>query len=231
MPYGAPAFTTTKVGISSGVTTDAVDSSSVGANGLIVVSVGFYNVLDPVPVLTDSKVNSWSGLTVQNGNVIANRLFYCFNPIVGIGHTFTLAGSAATYPGISVAGWPGSVASPFDQQNGGAASTGSTQATGSVTPSEANELVIAGLGHDDNSGAAVSIGGGFTAINSASSPGNAVGSGLAYLIQTSAVAANPTWNITNSAPTGIAATIATFKAGAGGGGGGGVVPKMTQYYR
>jgi hypothetical protein len=204
----ALVVSTTKQGTPNSVTSNAIDTT--GAN-LIVVSVGFYNGTSPTPTLTDSKSNTWSGLTARVGGSITNRLFYCFGGTVGSGHTFTLS-DASIFPGMCVAAFSGSVSSPIDQENGAGSASGSTQAPGSVTPSENNELIIAGLGHDDNSAGAVSINGGFTAITSAWLTGNAEGCGLAYLIQTTATAANPTWDVTNSAAAGIAASIATFKA-------------------
>jgi hypothetical protein len=47
------------------------------------------------------------------------------------------------------------------------------------------------------------------------------GGGLAYLIQTSAAAANPTFTLSGAGD--VSAAIATFKAGTIGGGGGGSV--------
>jgi hypothetical protein len=45
------------------------------------------------------------------------------------------------------------------------------------------------------------------------------GISIAYLLQDSAAAVTPTWNVTNSSP-GLAAAIAVFKGPGGGGGSG-----------
>lgn len=191
------------------ITSDSVDTT--GAN-LIVVSVGWYTGSTSSGTLTDSKGNTWTALTPQSNNggtPIKNQLYYCYAPTVGSGHTFTWSGTF-TFPAISVVAFDNIAASPFDGENGGnnGGSAGSTVQTGSLTPSQANSLVITGLAHETNSGGSVSINGSFTIA--ASNPyGGQEGNAIAYLILTSATAQNPTWDITNSST--LAATIAAFK--------------------
>lgn len=197
----------------AGDTIDSVTTSSINTTGanLIVVNTAWYNGVGD-PTLSDSKINSWTGLTGRlSGANESQRLFYCFNPTVGSGHTFTLAGST-TAPAIGVSAWSGAGTSPFDQQNGATNLGASTLSTGSVTPGQDNELVISGICVTNNGGGAVSINGGFTITNTvAFSSGNHEGVSMAYLIQTTATAANPQWNATNSADS-LTASIATFKA-------------------
>ncbi len=195
------------------ITTDAVNTT--GAD-LIVINVGYYSGTTPTIAPSDSKGNTWTALTAHNqvSTLVGNRMFYCAAPTVGSGHTFTQEDLVANaYPSIQMLAFSGAHASPFDQQTGAVSSgSASTLATGSLTPSEDNCLVVAGLGHEVNSAGAVSINGGFTATTEAYVGSTSEGSGCAYLIQTSAASANPTWNVTNN--TGIAATLATFKAAA-----------------
>lgn len=194
------------------VTTASIDTT--GAD-IIVINVGWYGS-GTTPTVTDSKSNSWTSLTSRVDANIGCRIWYKASPTVGSGHTFTATG-LGSYPNIQVLAFSGAHATPFDVENGGTG-TGSTKQPGSITPAEGNELVIAGLGHENNSGGAVSIDGSYTAYTVAYSVGNCEGGGIAYWIQGSATATNPTWNITNSAA--IAAAIAAFKSAAGGGGGG-----------
>jgi hypothetical protein len=204
-----------KAGTPTGVTTDGVDTT--GAD-LIVVNVGWYSNggLNNTLAVSDSEGNTWTALTIRSTTNIACRLFYVYNPSVGAGHTFTANdGANSPYPSIEMMAFSGAAAAPFDQQNG-ATATATSIATGSITPTEDNELVVAGLAHENNSAGAVSINGGFTALKVAYVGGNSQGSGLARLIQTTATAANPTWSITTSAES--AAVIASFKAASGGGG-------------
>jgi hypothetical protein len=96
-----------------------------------------------------------------------------------------------------MAAFSGSAASPFDVENGFNGS-GTTLQPGSVTPSEANELLITALAFN-GSGSPLSINLGFTVIEDANFvSGQSYGVGLAYLIQGPAAPVNLTWTRTNS---------------------------------
>lgn len=193
------------------VTTPAIDTT--GAN-LIVLAVSSYAATSE-PTISDSKSNTWSQLTIRSAGDTRFRLFYCAGPTVGSGHTFTVSPSAGNpYQSFCVGAFSGAAAStPFDQQNG-ATATGTSLATGSVTPSEDNELVIAGLNFAAVN--TISVNGGFTISDQINySASVRFGSAMAYLIQTSLAAANPSFSWSTS--TAAAAGIATFKAAAGGG--------------
>ncbi len=202
----------------NGGTSGSIDTS--GAN-FLVVSVGSYSGGDTT--ITDSKSNNWTQLTPQDEtqvSLVRSRIWYAKNAIVGSGHTFSDA-VASSFPSFCVAAFSGvDTSSPFDQQNGahdagGVSTTGIS--TGSVTPTSDNQLIIAGLAVGSST-ATPAIDGGFTRLDFVNfSASTYYGSALAYLIQTSAAAANPFWDtdVTNTK----AATIATFKAAAGGGGG------------
>lgn len=199
-------------GGSGGGSSGSVDTT--GAD-LIIIHVSQYTV--PATITpSDSKGNTWTGLTVQAGGTEnKSRLWYCINPTVGTGHTFTATGSN-TFSCAQVAWFSGAAAAGFDQQNGAVAvGTATTLQTGSVTPSQNDELVVTGLSADR--GNTLSINASFTITNQYPySAGSREAGALAYLIQTTAGAVNPTWTTDVSAPD-MAATIATFKAAGGGG--------------
>jgi hypothetical protein len=134
-------------------------------------------------------------------------MFYCKNPTVGTGHTFT-ANSPAGYPSCSVAAFNNTdTTANADQENGATSASAATLATGSVTPSVDNELIVAGVAHDQ---ASQTINSGFTiAANQPYLASNHIGSALAYLVQTTAAPVNATWDTTLSGN--ICAAIATFK--------------------
>jgi hypothetical protein len=193
--------TTAKGGISTGVTSDAIDTT--GAN-LIVIAISRWTA---VVTVSDNKSNTYTPLTLrQVTSNNANQLFYCASPTVGTGHTFTGA-ATGSFPSIAVVAASGAALVPFDQENG-ATATASSLATGSITPSENNCLVIAGVAAN---GTSFGINGGFTAAASDYAAGVHVGGGIAYLVQTTAAAANPTWTWTGGSSP-VAATIASFKA-------------------
>lgn len=185
-------------------TTSAVDTT--GCTLLIAVISCFST--GGAAVFSDSKSNTWTKLTLRDSGNTTNLIAYAQNPTVGSGHTFS--GTSGTFFGsICVSGFSGTATtSVFDQQNGATTAGATTLATGSVTPSANNELIIASAG-SASVGQPYTIGSGFT-IAVQDPGGSSYPSGLAYLIQTSASAINPTWTFNASAEA--EACIATFKA-------------------
>ena len=224
MAYSTPISSDIQSTGQNGGTTDAIDTT--GADILFIAVSEFTGGTHTTP--TDSKGNTWTELTtVVQANVQAT-LWYCRGGTVGSGHTVTYSGSDS-YSTICFWGHSGSAATPADQQNGAATSAATSAQPGSVTPTEGSELVVALYGTSGTQGSNFSVNGGFTVIQSFNYSGVAtMGLCAAYLIQTSAAAANPTGSVTNSVDW--AAKIATFKA-AGGGGGGTAVPRFMANYR
>jgi hypothetical protein len=160
---------------------------------------------------TDSKSNTWTGLTQFNagGNIL--QIWYCFNPTTDPAHTFS---GGASYARPTVAAFSGAAAAPFDQQNGTTAVASTSAAAGSVTPTTPNQLLVAAIDFNNvNAQPPVTITGGFTITDGGPNTSSVYGGGLAYLIQTTAAAANPAWGWTNTDTVCVA--IATFKAAAG----------------
>lgn len=183
-------------GISSNGGTSAT-TSAINTTGANFIAVS----LSDAGTATDNMGNTYTYLTTHTGSAPSFRLAYCENPTVGSGHTFTTTGS---FPCICVAVFSGVATGSFDQQTGSA-----TGSPGAITPSFNNELLVTGCGL--NSATAATINGGFTITDNAPyTPGQNYGGALAYLIQTTATVANPTWAtgaVANSA-------MASFKASA-----------------
>jgi hypothetical protein len=195
------------------VTTGAQNST--GAD-LIVILAGNYNGgLGSTVTLTDSKGNTWTPLTKRTGGAQDGQLFYCANPTVGTGHTFTLTSVGGSgFPFIGVLAVTGANAIPFDVENGSGGTGTSSRQPGSITPAQDNSLVVAGI----NAGAGidpVTVDGGFAASASGYDGANHLGGGIGYLIQTTAAAANPTWSW-GGGNADTAAVIGAFKPAAGG---------------
>lgn len=171
------------VGTSAGGTTDAVTTGSIDTTGadLIVVSSSTYS---GGAVLTDSKSNTWQSLTLY-GTTVQVQLFYVLNPTVGTGHTFTLT-AAGKYPGISVAAFSG--VDSFDSSSGANAAQ-----PGSISPAGDNEVFVTGLDfYPENT---VTINSSFTKVSQQDYvSGTTMGSSIAYKIQTTGGAENPTWS-------------------------------------
>jgi hypothetical protein len=191
------------------VTTGSINTT--GAN-FIVVYISDY--LPSSTTLSDNKSNTWTALTAKAGTSQSrSQLYYCYAPTVGAGHTFTAGNSGGSYPSISVQAWSGIASSPFDVENGGVTGSASSLQPGSVTPGSANEIVITGVGGITQG--TISIDSGFTISDQFAYNGAAFGGSMAYLIQTTATAENPTWSW-NGGANEASAVIATFKASGGG---------------
>lgn len=190
-------------------TTPAINTS--GATLLTVMVV--YYTPGGTATLSDSKSNTWTPLTIYTASDGTGQLYYCKNPIVGSGHTFTLTddGGGSDYNALAVAAFSGTnTAANADGDVGAGSASVTTQQPGSLTPSLDNGVVVTGLMFVDSSQVGdATINSGFTVTNSKSS---AVGYSvaLAYKIQTTAAAVNPTWTSPSAANTMIAA-MTSFK--------------------
>lgn len=176
---------------------------------LIVIFASQYSGVGPFTP-TDSKSNAWTALPMGNCSIFGQQefdIFYTSSAISGTSHAFTFGGSTG-FVNIAVQAWKNSIPNPFDQQSTAVINSGGTLATGSVTPSLANELVVTGDGTLAAS-QAPTVDSGFTVTDSTGGVGGtSFGVGAAYIIQTAATAVNPTWT-NNSQP--ICVGIATFE--------------------
>jgi len=188
---------------STGATTAAIDTT--GANLLVI----FVSHVLSEGTVSDNKGNIWkvAGEYGYSANQHA-ALFYCLNPVVGIGHTFSFSANG-TYPCIFVAAFGGvSNKMPFDFSTG-VDSTGSTSsvATGSMIPDQDFSLIITGI---SNNKSTFSIDSGFTITDQiAANAGVNVGGAMAWFIQGIGASVNPTWSW--SGPGASGAIIAAFK--------------------
>ncbi len=190
-------------------TTGAIDTTG---DSLIVIAQGGYDA-PGAGALSDSVLNSYTQ-AVQAGsatNALAT-VSLKYAPTTNAAHTFTSTGSTIAEALLAV-GFTGALtsATPLDQTNGSAGGgAGVSRQAGSITPGEDNEVTIAVLTWDATI-TGLSINSGFTILDTVDyAPGVTFGCSIAYLIQSTAGAVNPTWSWTNSATT--AAVIASFKA-------------------
>ncbi len=217
MAWGASPVASMSAALNNGGTSSSIDTSTADT---IFVSVTHFATESPV--LSDSKSNSWFVVRSQQasggGTPTINDLYRSATPAtVGTGHTFTL--SLGQFAAISVTAFTGGATSSIeDQKNSIGSSLVSTIQPGSITPAVDNTLVLSTVSTTDGVDQS-SINGGFTIATHLSGGGANFGVGIAYLVQTTAAAANPTWTLSSGASTYISATIADLKTAAGGGGG------------
>lgn len=193
---------------SNDVTTGALNTT--GADFLVLVLSDYQAV--SLSAISDSKGNTWNALTSHSVSS-ADRctIFWSVPTSVGSGHTFTATRTGA-FMSICVGAFSGmKPTTTFDQQNGNSG-TATTLNTGSVTPSESFELLIAGIAIGSGNSTISSIDSGFTLQENQAfgGTGTPYGCGLAYLIQTTGAAKNPTW--TTGGSGNIATAIATFRS-------------------
>jgi hypothetical protein len=180
---------------SSGCTTSAINTS--GADLIVIAITGYTG---GTATVTDSKGNTWTARTkyVDNATNASTRLYYCANPTVGSGHTFTLSGNDV-YGRINVAAFSGGHASPYDTETGrdqpGAGGVGTS---GAVTPSVNGSLLIAthaslSANVDFNTSPAFTELDNHTAVG-----GQSYSTGFAYYIQPTAGSINSGWSWTDS---------------------------------
>ena len=195
------------IGDGTNVTTGSMDTT--GAT-ILVVGAWDYSV-SAAGVVTDSKSNTWTKLTKKDGvagNVSRVTLWYAKNPTVGSGHTFTQ--TAGGFPSIVAMSFSGAdTTSPFDVENGYNVPSLATLQTGSVTPNQANSLVVFAV--NGWTAEPTSVDGTYTlSYHNAYGPGTQFAGGGGYDIQTTATATNPTITADASYPD-SAAVIAVFK--------------------
>jgi len=201
-------------GFGNGATTSGVDTT--GADLIVLAITGVSTKVD-IAAVSDSNSNTWTGLTASSANSggAKTRLFYCLNPTVGSGHTFTLS-TTGIYSGIIAQAFSGAAnSSVFDQENSLVTASATSANTGSITPTENNEMIVfAGPGGNAASYLSSSSVGTVTQSTTGNS-GQDYSVGAGYYVQTTAAAINPTLTANQSTPW--AAVIASFKGAASGG--------------
>lgn len=192
--------------------TAAVQTASVTTTGatLIVAAVTYRQTQGAH--FSDSKGNTWTQCTKYEGSGSQSGVvfYYCVNPTVGTNHAFLTSdgGGNINFGGIVVFAFSGTAtSSPKDQENGQFISVlGSSATPGSITPSANNYVVLTGC--MNYNGSAPTIPPGYSGQNWTTA--TAFAGGAAYLIQTTATAANPAWANMNAGSNG-AVNVISFK--------------------
>jgi hypothetical protein len=201
------------------ITTPSINTT--GATLLLLGVAGFNQ--SAAWTITDNKGNNtaWaSGLAVASptpytSNNSTATLWFVRGGSVGSGHTFTVTAVAGGGGAQSIyaAAFSGGNVSPLDQVNRSSAGPVTTNGPGSITPTTANQLVVAVLGLNSSSailGSSIAIDSGYTITDAADTGASTIfGGALAYKIQTSALATSPTWTWSLGASS--FCVIASFK--------------------
>lgn len=189
---------------STPTTSGAFDTS--GAT-LIVATVTYRNGNPGAP--TDSKGNTYTPLTNRGAAYCNQQMYYCENPTVGAGHTFTQFSSAASNNvSVSFAWFSGTATSgALDVQSGG------SSLTGNITPSQANSLIVFAAADYYLVAAPATVSSPFTAAQAYIAPGPQEPACVAYYVQGAAAAVSGTWTFGGTSVNQVH-SIAVFKPGA-----------------
>lgn len=191
-------------------TTSAIDTTGAA---LLVAYVPYVNSGSPTVAVSDSKGNTWTALTAQTTGIVTGKMYYVANPSVGSGHTFTQTNSApGVYSGIVAASFSLVANAAADNSTGSAvaAGAGTTIQPGSITPSVNDCVLITGVGYFDQPSARIcSVDSGFTIVETLTDA-LTICIGVAYKVQTTAAAVNPTWTVPVNS-NGVMTTMAAFK--------------------
>lgn len=201
-------------GTPSGCTASPTTTTTAGINttGANLLAFCVTDISGGVTV-TDSYSNSYTLInSVNNGAADTVYLYVATGSItVGAGHTATVTDPSSTgYPGATFAAFSGAQASPHDQTGSNYNSSTSSIQPGSITPGVANELLLSCVGPLVLE-TALAVSSPFTGTDILNFTSTSEGSGMAYQIQTSATAENPTWSWTTAVPA--LTTLDSFKSG------------------
>lgn len=175
-------------GFLSGTTTGNINTT--GAT-LIVVSASGFSAGGSTGILADSNVNTWIPLTERHRNDTYQKLWYCLGPTVGAGHNFTITGGA--YGSFEVIAIGGATPVLYDQDTGTSGNGASAQ-PGSLTPANADSVLVCGLAFQNTGATLTGINSSFT-ITDTEPGGGIIQGSIAYKVQSGAGSAeNPTWS-------------------------------------
>lgn len=189
----------------------AIDAS----NATLLVAAANINVFNATDLtaISDSEGNVW--LLVDFETSTANQtllVWVCVNPTVSATFTVSVSyGNGNSAIGLAVMAFSGSTAKPV--QTVDAESSGTSAQPGSLTPPSDNCLIINAAALYIATGISISEG---TAITKGFAGGFNLAIALAYSIQTTATASNPTWSWTSSGESALRQIVFMEVAAAGG---------------
>jgi hypothetical protein len=202
--------------VASTTSSGTTPSGAINTTGAtLLVYTQKYDTNSPVTP-SDNQSNTPTGLTAQDASFnVSSRQWYVINPTTNASHTFTAGASAQ----MTVEAWSGT--SPtFDTQGGNNAFPGSTSWAGpSVTPANANSLILAAFGIYGGGVTNTTVsGGGFSSVRVQLIAGGGILSS-ASIVQGAAAASQATWG-NDGASAIVTSHAVVFYEGAGAGGGG-----------
>lgn len=176
--------------VAAGGASPAINTT--GANYICITQSYYFPSGSGAP--TDSKGNTWTIVQHQtSGTGYRVDMYECFNPTVGAGHTFT--GAAVNNFTLCVAAYSGAVSGGVGLGTNLSTTTATTIQPGTLTPGQANTLLLTGIISQDSVVATYALNQGFTVRENVPPAAAATeGGALGELWQGPAAAVNPTWS-------------------------------------
>jgi hypothetical protein len=196
-------LTASLAGGTNTATTGAINTT--GAN-LIVISLGSQQT-SGTPSFSDSAGNTWTfGLKYNVAAWQGAWMYYCSNPNVSTGHTFSFSFTGGNSSNMIVSAFSGAATSSVLESFNGFSNTSfvSNVQPGAITTTQGNEMLLTFIYWNNTPAPTISTD--FTVIRSTNTPQAA---GAAYKITTSTGSFNPTWS--NGTNNSLATFIASFK--------------------
>jgi hypothetical protein len=201
------SHTTIPGNANAGTTSSAINTT--GANFLF-INVHCSSSLS-VPTPSDSLGNTWTaGGAYGSGAGVQDAFFFVANATVGSSQTFSLSSATGSVAAAEVVAFSGVLtSSPGDGTAGNGNGSGTSVQPGSITPTGNGRLVLTGMGY--TSASTQSVNDSFIVTDTvAFTAAVNYGGSLAYLIQATAAAINPTWTFGTSQPQ-SATSVVAFK--------------------
>ncbi len=190
-------------------TTNTVDCT--GATLLVVNAATLNGISGGVP--TDSQSNAYGSTGASCNSPFSQAcLYFLYSPSVSSSMTFTLPGTSL-FGAIEVIGFSGTSGTVEESVAEGTAATATTcQTASALTPSTNNQVIVSGFyATNDGGGATYSIDSGMTITDfDPFVTGTSEGGGVAYKVQTTATAIQPTWTDTGTFGAAVC-SLASFK--------------------
>lgn len=130
-------------GVASSASTTTTGITTRG-NLLVALVWTFTDKLGSTPI-SDSNGNTWVQAIANTGTTEGwGQMWYCLNPSVGAGHTFTLTPTASDFLSIVVFDVEGAASASVLGSTAAASVTGTTRSAGPITAGAGPELFIGG---------------------------------------------------------------------------------------
>lgn len=189
-----PGFATPLLAVSATADGNTTQTTAVDSTGSDKISVQVGSTTSGgVPTITDNYNNVWTLVDSDLNSFVRSTVYECDNPATGTGHVIrcTLASAGPAIAAIFHKG--GLLTGSTDQASTLSSGSSTSSQGGSITPSGNRYLVVTFLATEGTSAVSVGSVDASAAVADNALGGGHIGVGVAYKIQTTAAAINPTW--------------------------------------